>query len=151
MWGPCAPASQDAPMPHARRSRWQSQSLALLYDRTLLLNNFSNDACADGAAALSDGESQSFLHSDRHDQLYFHGDVVPRHDHLHPFRQLHHPGDVGGAKIELGPISVEEGGVSASFLFGEDVRFGFEVGVRGDAARFGQYHATLDLFFLSTS
>src|SRR6266481_8588885 len=56
---------------------------------SLLLEDLGNDACTNGAAALSDGEPAPLVHRDRRDQLDRHLNVVPRHHHLHTFRQLH--------------------------------------------------------------
>src|SRR5262249_4531816 len=47
-----------------------------------LLYDLGDDAGADGAAALADGEAQALVHGDGRDQLHLHGDVVPRHHHL---------------------------------------------------------------------
>src|SRR4051794_35114551 len=59
-----------------------------------LLQDLRDDAGADGATALADGEAQAFVHGDRHEELDLHGDVVARHHHLGAFGQLHRAGDV---------------------------------------------------------
>src|SRR3546814_1448962 len=53
----------------------------VLYTLSLLLDA-GDDAGADGAAALADGEAQALVHRDRRDQLDRHGHVVARHHHL---------------------------------------------------------------------
>src|SRR5262245_38549945 len=75
--------------------------IELLPCRSALLQDLGHDAGADGAAALADREPEALFHGDRSDQLHHHLDVVPRHDHLHPGRQLDGPGHVGGAEVEL--------------------------------------------------
>ena len=52
----------------------------------ILLGDFGNTASADGLAAFADGETKTFLHGDRGDQLDVHGDMVARHDHLNAFQ-----------------------------------------------------------------
>src|ERR1700679_1105763 len=89
----------------ARRNRWAGRSggartpnprfwrpvlYQLSYTPNSSFNNRRDDASADGAAAFADGEAQALFHGDRADQLDFHLDVVARHDHLGPFRQLAH-------------------------------------------------------------
>src|SRR5262245_26941104 len=61
--------------------------LACIY----LLDDLRDDAGADGLATLTDRKPQALLHRNRADQLDVHLDVVPGHDHLGPFRQLHQP------------------------------------------------------------
>src|SRR5450755_3834690 len=72
--------------------------------------------CADGFAALADGKTQTLLHRDRSDQLHHDLDVIPRHHHLGALRQLHRSRHIGGAKVELRPIALEERRVTASLL-----------------------------------
>src|SRR5258708_22932288 len=64
--------------------------------------------CADGFTALADGEAQALLHRDRGDQLHHDLDVVPGHHHLAALAQLHSARHIGGAKVELRPIALEE-------------------------------------------
>src|SRR6516225_7287721 len=114
-----------------------------------------DDAChhagADGAAALANGEAEFLFHGDRHDQRHFHGYVVARHDHLGAFRQLHHAGDVRRAEVELRPVVGEERRMTATFLLGEDVGFGLELGVRLHRTRLAENLAALDILALGTA
>src|SRR4249920_3738823 len=73
----------------------------LLYDR-------GDDARTDGAAAFTNGEAETLLHGDRHDQLDRHRDVVAGHDHLGALGKLHHAGHVGRPEVELRTIIGEE-------------------------------------------
>src|SRR4030081_763391 len=82
----------------------------------MLRNHLSNDTCADGLTALADGKAQALFHRDRRDQLHHDLDVVPGHHHLGARRQLHRSGHIGGAKVELRPIALEERRVAPAFL-----------------------------------
>ena len=50
-----------------------------------------DDAGADRAAALADGEAQLLVHRDRRDQLHRHLHVVPGHHHLRAVRKVRDP------------------------------------------------------------
>jgi len=65
-----------------------------------------------------------------------------------PAGSFGHAGHVGGPEVELGPVAVEEGGVPAALLLGEDVGLGLELGVGVDAPRLGDDLAALHLFAL---
>src|SRR5258708_28803016 len=52
--------------------------LCSLVALALLLDDFGDDAGADGSAALADGEAQALVHGDRLDQLAHHARTVPR-------------------------------------------------------------------------
>src|SRR5215213_5354764 len=119
-----------------------------LYVRSLatsLLDDLRNDAGADGAAALTDGEPEALVHGDRLDQLDRHLDVVAGHDHLRALGQVGHAGDVRGAEVELRPVAVEERGVAATLLLLQAVDLSLELGVRRDRARLAQHLAALDV------
>src|SRR3569833_37278 len=98
-----------------------------------LLHNLRNDAGADGAAAFADGEAQAFFHGDGVDQAHHHADVVAGHDHFAAFGQFARARHVGGAEVELRAVAFEEGGVTAAFVFAQDVDFGLDVVARGAA------------------
>src|SRR5688572_6918019 len=117
----------------------------LAYD---LLQNFGDDARADGLAALADGEAQTLLHRDRGDQLDDHLDVVAGHDHLDARRQLHRARHVGRAEVELRTIALEERRVTPALFLRQHVHLGFELRVRLDAARLAQHLTTLHFFAL---
>src|SRR6185503_11642445 len=116
-----------------------------------LLDDLCHDAGADGAAALADGEAQAFFHGDRGDQLDGDADVVAGHHHLLVLRQLHRPGDVGGAEVKLRPVVVEERRVPATLFLAQHVDLGREVGVRLDAAGLAQHLPALDFFALGAA
>src|SRR3954454_6966890 len=116
-----------------------------------LLDDFGDDARADGAAALTDGEAQAGVHGDGLDQLDLHLHVVARHDHLRALGQVGDAGDVRGAEVELGPVPVEERGVAAALLLLEDVHLGLELRVRRDRARLAEHLPALDLLALDAS
>src|SRR4051794_3704933 len=81
-----------------------------------LLENLGDDPRAYGTAALSDGEPQALIHGDRVDQLDRHLDVVSRHHHLRPLREVGNPRHIGGPEIELRAIAGEERSVAAALL-----------------------------------
>src|SRR6476469_9221856 len=110
-----------------------------------LLNDACDDAGADGAAALADGEAKLLLHRDRHDKRDLHRDVVARHHPLGAGRQRHHTGYVRGAEVELRTVVGEERRVPAALLLGQDIGLSLELGVRLDRAGLAQYLPTLDL------
>ena len=53
-----------------------------------------DDASADGAAALTDGELEALLQRDGRDELEVRADVVAGHAHAHTLRQRDGPRDV---------------------------------------------------------
>src|SRR3954470_406173 len=113
-----------------------------------LLDDLRHDTRADRAAALANREAQALIHGDRLNELDLHGDVVAGHDHLDALGEAGHPGHVGRAEVELGPVPREERGVAAALLLLEDVHLRPELGVRGDRAGLGQHLAALDLLAL---
>ena len=130
-----SPASQ---LPHrATKSEFPSSSKkenpadysAGPYYWQLVAQNGGDNAGADGTAAFTDSEAEAFLAGDGGDQSDLHVDVVAGHDHLNAFGQLDVAGNVGGAEVELRTIAVEEGGVTAAFVLGQDVNLAHEVGV----------------------
>src|SRR5438477_12517577 len=72
------------------------------------LDDLRDDARADRAATLANGEAQTLVHGDRLDQLDLHVRVVARHDHLLALRELDRAGHVRRAEVELRPVAVEE-------------------------------------------
>src|SRR5580700_5746457 len=86
-----------------------------------LLRDLGNAPRTDGAAALADGETLGLFHRDRSDEIDVDTDVVARHDHFDPLREIDHSGDVRGAEVELRPIAVEERREAAAFVLREDV------------------------------
>src|SRR5687767_3626715 len=117
----------------------------------LLLNDLCYNSGAYRAAALSDREPETLVHRDRRDQLDRHLHVVPRHHHLHPFRQLHTARHVRRPEIELRTITLEERRVPTALLLRQHVHLGQEVRVRRDAPGLGQHHPTLDLLLTDAS
>src|SRR5690606_8507777 len=109
-----------------------------------LFNDFGDDACADGAAAFTDGEAQLLFHRDRSDQLNRELQVVARHNHLGAFRQLHRTGHVSGPEVELRTVVRKERSVTTALFLGQDVGLGFKLGVRGNRTRFRQNLTTLN-------
>src|SRR6266545_7254927 len=113
-----------------------------------LLQNLRHHPRPHRPPTFPDREPQPLVHRDRRDQLDRHLDVVPRHHHLHPRRQLHVPRHVGRAEVELRPVPLEERRVPPALLLGQHVHLRLELGVRRDAPRLGQHHPPLHLVLL---
>src|SRR5919106_4756014 len=113
-----------------------------------LLQDLGDAAGPDRASALSDREPEALLHRDRLVELDPHLQVVAGHDHLHPFGQVRHAGDVGGAEVEMRLLAVEERRVPAALVLGQDVDVRHELRVRRDRAGLGQDLTALDLFLV---
>ena len=111
-----------------------------------LLHNFGYNTGANGTAAFTDGETETFFDSDGGDEGAVHLDVVARHTHFNAFRKGYDAGYVGCPEVELRTVAVKERSVAAAFFFGQYVYFGFIVGVGFDGAGLGQYLAALDFF-----
>src|SRR5690606_33637000 len=60
-------------------------------------------------------------------------------------------GNVCGAEVELRTVAFEERRMTATFVFGQHVDFGFKVGVRGDGAWLGQYLTALNFVTLGAA
>ena len=99
-----------------------------------LLVDLDDDAGTNGTAAFTDSEAEALLDSDRGDQLDLHVDVIARHAHLNAFGQGDDAGNVSGSEVELRTIVVEERGVTAAFVLGQNVDLANELGVRMDGA-----------------
>src|SRR5262245_3711932 len=118
---------------------------------TASLDDLGDDASADGTAAFTDREAQTFVHRDRRDQRHFHLDVVTRHDHLYAFRQFARTGHVRRTEVELGAVAFEERRMTATLFLRQYVHLSVELGVRLDRAWLRQHLATLNLFTLGTT
>src|SRR5882724_5656627 len=132
---------------------WRPTLCQLSYTpaETFSLDDFCDDAGADGSAALADGEAQALFHGDGGNELDRDAHVVPGHHHLLVLGQLHRPGDVGRAEVKLRPVVVEERRVPPALFFAEHVDLGGEVGVRLDVAWLAQHLAALDFFALGAA
>ena len=102
-------------------------------------------------ATLADSEAQALLHGDRVDEVALDGDVVTRHSHLGALGKLDRTGNVGGTEVELRTITIEERGVTAALLLGQNVDLAGELGVRGNRAGLAENLATLDVLTLDTA
>src|SRR5512133_4335154 len=107
---------------------WFADLLTVVVRTWKLLQDLRDTARADGAAAFADSEAQALLHRDGADELASDLDVVAGHDHLGALGQVRHAGHVGGAEVELRTVAVEERGVTAAFLLGQDVDLAEELG-----------------------
>src|SRR5213596_3503714 len=116
--------------------------------RDILIQNFAHATGANGFAAFANGEANRLFHRDRSNQLDLNGNVIARHDHFDAIWQLDRPGHISGAEIKLRPVIGKEWGVTAAFLFAQDVHFRLELLVRLNRARLGDDLTALDLFLL---
>ncbi len=82
---------------------------------------FDYDAGTNGTATLTDSETQALLHSDGWSSAQPHDDVIARHAHLGALGQRDDAGNVGGTEVELRTIVVEERGVTAALVLGQNV------------------------------
>ena len=73
-----------------------------------------------------------------------HVDVIAGHAHLSALGQGDDAGHVGGTEVELGTIVVEEGGVTAALVLGQDVHLALELGVGMNGTGLAQNLAALD-------
>ena len=94
----------------------QAYPNALSSCHEVLLVDLRDRAGADSAATFTDGETKTFVHGDRCDQLHLHHGVVTGHAHLDALLQGDRAGDVGGAEVELRPVVREERLVAATFV-----------------------------------
>src|ERR1700722_18812037 len=88
-----------------------------------LLNDLSDNAGTNGAAAFTDSKTQSLLHSNRGQQLHFKGNSVAGHDHFLVSRQLDFTGYVSCSEVKLWFVAFKEWRVSTALFFGKDVNF----------------------------
>ena len=116
-----------------------------------LLLDLDNNAGTDSAATLTDSETQALLDCDRGDQLDLHVDVIAGHAHLGAFGQGDDAGNVGGTEVELRTVVVEERGVTAAFVLGQNVNLANELGVGLNGAGSCQNLATLYVLLCDTT
>ena len=121
------------------------------YGADHLLDDLGNTTGADGTATFADCEAEALVHGDGLDELNGHLAVVARHNHLGAFGELHNTGHVSGTEVELRTVVVEERGVAAALVLGQDVDGTLEVGVRGVGAGGADTLAALDVLALVTT
>ncbi len=85
------------------------------------------------------------------DQVALDGDVVTRHSHLGALGQGDDAGNVGGTEVELRTITIEERGVTAALLLGQNVDLAGELGVRGNRTGLAENLAALDVLALDAA
>ncbi len=73
-----------------------------------------------------------------------HVDVIAGHAHLSALGQGDDAGHVGGTEVELRTIVVEEGGVTATLVLGQNVNLANELGVGMNGAGLGQNLTALE-------
>ena len=62
-------------------------------------------------------EAQSFLDSDRCDQLDSHDYVISRHAHFCAFRKIDNTCNVSCSEVELWSVTIEEWSMTSTFFF----------------------------------
>src|SRR2546428_2942057 len=113
-----------------------------------LLHHLGDGAASHRPPAFPDRRPQPLFQRHRCDQRNLHRDVVPRHHHLYPIRQLDVPRHVRRPKVELRPVPREERRVPPALFLGQHVHLCLELRVRPDTPRLRQHHPPLDLFLL---
>ncbi len=102
----------------------------------LLLDDLGNLTCTYRTATFADRETQTYVDSNRVDELYGNRGVVTGHYHVHAFRKLNLTGYVERTEVELRTVFVVERSVPTSLVFLQDVDLSLEFGVRSDRAGF---------------
>ena len=87
----------------------------------ILLNDLGDLTRTYGAAALTDGETQTLVASYGSEQLNLDLNVVAGHYHLYALGESDLTGNIECADVELGTVVVVEGGVTAAFFFLQDI------------------------------
>src|SRR3989475_4568759 len=100
-----------------------------------LLHHLGDGAGAHRPPAFPDRKPQPLFQRHRGDQRNLHRDVVPRHHHLHPIRQLDVPRHVRRPKVELRPVPREERRVPPALFLGQHVPLRLELPFPPDAPR----------------
>ncbi len=77
--------------------------------------------------------------------------MSPGIDHLGALGELDRTGNVGGTEVELRTIAIEERGMTAALLLGQDVDLTLELGVRGNGAGLAENLAALDVLALDAA
>ena len=119
--------------------------LSFFYLIQELVLALDNNTGTDGTAAFTDSEAEALLDRDGGDQLNVHVDVIAGHAHLGALGQSDDAGDVGGTEVELRTIVVEERGVTAAFILGQNVDLANELGEGVNGAGLAEDLAALDL------
>src|SRR5262249_44810049 len=89
---------------------------------------------ANGTAAFTDSEAQTFFHGDGGNQLNINVDVVTRHDDFYAFRQVNYTGHIRGTEVELRAIAFYERRMASAFFLRQDVYLSFKFLVRSNRA-----------------
>ena len=125
------------------------RALAEQYDPQLKQENPAADLCIQNQQV--EGFRMGLLHGDRVDEVALDGDVVTRHSHLGALGELDRTGNVGGTEVELRTITIEERGVTAALLLGQNVDLAGELGVRGNRTGLAENLAALDVLALDAA
>ncbi|EAQ07817.1 ISxac3 transposase [Yoonia vestfoldensis SKA53] len=116
-----------------------------------LQQDLRHNAGADSPAAFADRETQAFFHRDRRDQFNFELQVVAGHHHLGAFWQNNSPGHIRRAEVELWAVVRKERCVTTALFLGQNIGFGFKLGVRLDRTGLAQNLPTLNTFTVNTA
>ena len=81
-------------------------------------------------AALADSETETFLDSDRSDELNVHNYVIAGHAHFLVSRKSDYAGNVGSSEEELRTVVGNERSVTAALFLLKNVNLTAELGVR---------------------
>src|SRR5690625_7047445 len=99
-----------------------------------------------GTSTFANGEAEAIFHRDWLDEFNGHFGGVTWHDHFGTFWQGDNTGYVSGTEVELRTVVGVERVVTATFVLGQNVDVGFELGVWSDRTWFYNNLATFNIF-----
>ena len=108
-------------------------------------------ACANGTATFADSELETFVHSNRSDELNVDFYVITRHNHFLVSGEHDLTGNIQGTDEELRTVMVVERGMTATFFFLQNIDLSNEVGVRSDGLGSSHNFTSLNLFLVNAT
>jgi len=97
-----------------------------------LSQDISYNTGANSTPTFTDSEAQAFVHRDGGNQLNHHLDVITRHNHFNPFRQLTSASNIRSTEVELGTIAFKKWRMTTTFVFAQDIDFRLKFCMRVD-------------------
>jgi hypothetical protein len=107
--------------------------------------------CTNGTTTFADSELETFVDSNRVDELDFDFYVIARHNHLGSLGKSDFTGDVKSTDEELRTILVVERSVTATFVFLQYVNLSLELFVRSDGVRVSDYLTTFNFLLVNAT
>ena len=107
--------------------------------------------CANGTATFTDSELETFVHSNRGDELNVDFYVIARHNHFLVSRESDLTGNIQCTDEELRTVVVVERSVTATLFFLKYIDLSYELGVRSDGLRSGNNLTSLNFLLINTT